>query len=498
MPHTSGPLPHLVVTANVWQILGRLFGRAFDFVLLIILSRLLLPGEFGVAALAMSTIYITEAVTALPLIAAMVSSKELTREMYDTAFTLSLLRGLILGLLLVIAAFAMSAVYADTRLLPLIMVLSLAPILRGLGSPIMVNYLRDLDFRQQTIIEVAGKAFALLVASGIAVLTQSYWAIIAASITTPSVMFVLSYILAPYEPRLSLSQWPYFRSFVGWNTVAQVFSALNWQMDRLILGRLISDSSLGHFAMATDLTGIVSQAVVVPMAGPLISAFARRNEQSPGGLASVYLKSSGAVFTVAAPLFLGLSLLAPQVVLVVLGPSWEETSSILQILALTALVSLPVAHLGSLAISMNRMEMFARRTFAEFLVAIPALVVGGIYFGIEGILVARAMSSLAVLIVGMQTVRKLLALSYGEQLWAFHRGALALGVLSIAVISLRPTISTGGIIFIAAEYALVSVVGGIAYIATLLLLWLLEGRPGGLEHYAWGRGVGIVERRRRR
>ncbi|MDE1901941.1 MAG: oligosaccharide flippase family protein, partial [Alphaproteobacteria bacterium] len=118
-----------------------------DLVTLAILSRLLTPADFGLTALAMTTVTVAESVTALPLMVALLRVAEPTRAMFDTAFTLAFLRGVVLAVVLGGLGFVMAVIYRDPRLTALVCALSLAPILRGLTSPRMVSFIQKMDFR---------------------------------------------------------------------------------------------------------------------------------------------------------------------------------------------------------------------------------------------------------------------------------------------------------------------------------------------------------------
>ncbi len=496
MRNQGGSLSGQVASANIWQIAGKFLGRIFDLLTLAVLSHLLTPADFGLTALAMSAIYITEAITQLPLGVVMLNVKQPPQEMYDTAFTLAFLRGLALAVLLGGVAVVMAEVYRDPRLVPLVLALALAPILRGLISPGMVLFMREMDFRQQTALEVAGKVVAFVVATSTAALTHSYWAIASATITAPLVMNALSYWFAPYTPRLGLSHWTSFRDFVGWNSVAQLFMALNWQMDRLLLGRLVPRTALGHFTMASDVANILNQAVLVPIGGPLLAAYARHNEER-ADLKQPYLKATNAIFALAAPLFLGLSLMSHQAVLIALGKGWSQSADILQWLALIALIPLPVWHFASLAIPLGQVRMFTWRAIGEFVVAMPALILGGIFFSIPGIIVARAISSLAILAISMLGVRRLIACSVAAQCWALRRTVVGLVVLAVVVISLRPLIGDTGFLSLLAGSAAVSAAGACAYVAALWVLWSAEGRPDGIEQIVRDMLVGLLASLRR-
>ncbi len=491
----NAALSHRVANASSLSIMGKFIGRGFDLITLAILSRLLSPADFGLMALAMIGVTIVESVTELPLNQALVRVVDPTREMYDTAFTLAFLRGAALVVILCAAAVGMSLLYHEPRLVALMSALSLAPILRGTLNPRMAAFIRQLDFWQLVGIEVAGKAVALVVSSIIAFTTRSYWAIASATICTPLVMNALSYGFVPYVPRFRLSEWPIFSNVVAWNSLSQLVATMNWQLDRLFLGYFVPKSSLGRYAMSSDVATIPVQAIVVPLGNPLFAAYSLRGEESQSVLTATYLKGSNAVLAIGGPILLGLSLLSVPVVRLVLGPAWKETGELLQWFALINIITLPVYHVGGLALSLNQARMMTWRTVGEFIVAMPTLFFGTMYFGIPGIIAARAFTMLVVLILGMEAVRHLVFCSILSQAMALRRTFIALGALALAVLMLRPfVVGDGSPLVLTVSLAAVSAVGSVVYIVALYLLWMIEGRPEGIERVVWERS-GIYMKR---
>lgn len=123
------------VGAGAWTVGTRLIAKLIDLAMLLCLARFLGPAEFGLVATAMAVVFIVEALFELPMAAALIRLPELTPAMLHTAFTLSLLRGIVIALLLLTLAWPLAAFNGEPKLTSLLAVLALAPALRGLVSP---------------------------------------------------------------------------------------------------------------------------------------------------------------------------------------------------------------------------------------------------------------------------------------------------------------------------------------------------------------------------
>src|ERR1700753_3741929 len=103
-----------------WTVSSRLSGRLIDFVTILVLARTLTPADFGLTALAMTLTVIVDTVLQVPLIQALTRLENVTKSHLDTAFTLGVLRGAVLSLVVLSAAWPFAQIYNDHRLIPLV------------------------------------------------------------------------------------------------------------------------------------------------------------------------------------------------------------------------------------------------------------------------------------------------------------------------------------------------------------------------------------------
>lgn len=473
-----------------WLMASRLVARGIDFVTLIVLARTLSPQDFGLISVAMTLIFVVEAVSELPIGQSLVRIKDIDRRHLDTAFTIGLMRGGVLATIVAVAALPFSWAYADARLVPLILFLAFAPISRGLQSPAMVQFARRIDFRRDLIIEIVSKVFGFSIATVLAITTHSYWAIAAGTVATPVMSMVQSYLFAPFKPRISLTQWRSFAGFLGWASLAQALGALSWQSDKLILGRFISKADLGHFSMAADLSSVPEQVLVAPAMRPLMAGFVTL-KGSQDRMARAYQRTSLTLLTVAAPGMVGLSLVTDQVVSILLGPHWISAIPILRWLALAPIFVVWVSPLDPMAMALDRTSVFLRQRVIEIIIKIPMLLTLIWSYGIMGAVIGRLVTNAIMMIVTMGYVRGFTGLSIWQQLTDAWRIAAAIAAMSAAIIILPDAIRHSSSIL-----ALVATVGlgGLVYILTLAGTWIASGRPEGLETMIVARLTQITRR----
>ncbi len=464
----------------------RLGTRLLDLAVLLVLARLLTPADFGVAAIATSIVTVLESTLELPLSQALLRVEAIGRSHYDTAFTLGVLRCACLYLLLLVALWPLSSWYGDPRLGPLVLVVGVGAIARGLINPRLAEYQKAFSFWRDIAVELAGRATGATVGVVTACLTHSYWAIAAAAVTAPLVTLVASYALAPYRPRLGLVHWPLFSSFLGWLSLAQVISTMNWQSERLILARVVPVGTLGLFTTSSDLSQIPVQAVLSPIMRPLLVAFHHVRDDR-ARLASSYGLAVRAIMTVGLPILVGESLVAEPLVRLVLGEAWLGVVPLLRWLAPSMIPALFVLPAISLVTALGDTRDLVVRNGFEILIKLPMLWFGYRAFGLAGVALARFASEGVAAVVCMRVVRRMVGRSMGRQVWDTWPCLAASAVMVPVVLGLRATMADGfRVTGPLGELVSCTAVGAAAYGATLYGLWRLGGRPAGLEAMAIG------------
>jgi len=466
--------------AGSWVVFGKLLSRFIDFALLLILGRILTPDDFGLVALAMAPVFIIEAVLSIPIAQAILSHPKVNRATYDTAFTLSIIRGLILGTVLITLSFPMAQYFEDERLTSLICVLAIAPILRGAISPRIADYMRRMDFRPEFLMDLIGKITAFIIAAFIAYKTKSYWAIAATTVVAPIIMNVLSYIIAPYKPHFSMKDWPHFSDILGWNTVSQILQATSWQADRILLGRSISSTDLGRYTMAHEFSRFPHQIIARPITGPIMASFS--NSENEAVLKQKLLSYTRNLFTVIAPIAVGISLLSEPFIMLTLGVSWITAALYLKWLALAYVLAIPIIPLAPLALSKNKTIYIALRSFIEFAIKLPALIIGINLYGVWGAIGAGALAHFITILVSFKIIKELCSATIREQVSGFFPCLLSLSILFFGVSWAAPknwsTFSPSQLFL---WMTALVIFGCLLYITPLVTIWFMKGKPDGLE-----------------
>ena len=451
-----------------WLVSSRLGGRLIDFVTVLVLAKTLTPTDFGLTALAATVIAIVDTILEVPLLQALTRLKYVEKSHLDTAFTLGLLRGLVLSLIVLLAAWPFSYFLHESRLPALVAALAIAPVARSLYSPSMVHFTHKMSFREIFIAEFVGKVFAAIISITVMLLGGGYWAIIAANISASVITTIISYVFAPYKPALSLANISDFSGFIGWFGCSQVISAISWQFDRILLGHYVSKSDIGRYTMASDLSNLPSQSIIGPAMQTAMAAFSKINDD-PERLAGAYLRASRFTLMLAAPACIGISLTSDLIFDVLFGAKWKGADVYLRWLSLATICYVYFQPVYALALSTNNTKAVFKVSIIDFLSKLFLVPIFLFYYSIDGVVAARVVVSVIILCCSSLVAHELSGVSIVDELKSTWKTAVACAVMTFSVVFFRRYLNELHLISFW-ELVVTAASGATIYIGALLAL----------------------------
>ncbi len=349
----SDALARLTGSALVWRGVQLVGGRGLSLARILVLAALLAPDAFGLVAVAIVALDIGLAVTQLGAAEELVQRATVDRRHYDTAWTLGLVRGVVLGAMLAAAAPAIAGLFDQPDAVPLIRVLGLKPLLDALASVRIADLTRELRFRALAGLEVAVAAVELAVALGLVLAqrggidgavvtgTDGAWAIVGGAFAGAAARVALSYVLAPHRPRAALGRtefWSLFR-FGRWVFATHVIALVGTVALRAVVARRLGAAELGVFYLALRLAAQPNELIgdsVRAVAFPVVARVRADLER----VARTFRAMLGGMFLVLTPVYATLAVLAGTLT-GVLGDRWEGLTAALVILAIDGVADVP-------------------------------------------------------------------------------------------------------------------------------------------------------------
>jgi O-antigen/teichoic acid export membrane protein len=220
----------------------------------LILTRLLIPELFGLMALVYVFISGLHMFSDVGIGVSIVQNKRgEERDFLNTAWTLQVIRGLLLWLGCLLLAYPASLIYDEPRLLWLMPIVGLSTIISGFNSTAIYSLNRQLAVKELAIFELSGQIISTLVIIVWACFQPTIWAIVAGGLTSCTYQLLLSYRLG----KGNFNQFAWEKtavqeilSFGIWIFVSTAMTFFAEQADKLILGKVLGLSLLGIYGLA--------------------------------------------------------------------------------------------------------------------------------------------------------------------------------------------------------------------------------------------------------
>lgn len=451
--------------------------RALGLVSTLILVRLIAPADFGIIALATSFMQTIDGMLTLGTEEAVIRERAPGRDFYDTAFTMNLLRGLSVTALVAALAWPAAHFYDDPRLGPVLLFIAALPLLDGLSNIGTVDFRRDLTFHKEFAIMVLPKLAGIIAAISAAFLTHSYVAMLCGIAANRSLRVVMSYVMHPFRPRLSLTAWQGLAGYSVWTWVLSLAVLVRDRADSLMLGRMMNTTAVGFYAVGAEIAALPMTDLIEPLGRAAFSGFAAARTHAVD-LAETWLRLIGSAALLTLPAGVGLSLVAAPLVALAFGPGWDEAVPVLRILSLSFTI-LVFGHMSEHLLSVHAllgrlvgMTLLGAAVRVALLFALipPLGLTGAALAAAIGILVDQTLRVGSTMRHFRIRVTRLLA-----QVW---RPACATAAMAAVLIwtGLGWTNATGTLPLIAA-----TILGAVVYSGMLLLCWWAAGSPSGPE-----------------
>lgn len=477
---TEDNLNQRMVRGSAWMIALRIADRFVGLISTIILARLLVPADFGLIALAMAMVGAITILGEFGFELALIQNQKAERRHYDTAWTLSILRGLFAGLIIFLLAEPLANIFEDPRLTEVIQILAFLPLIQGTYNIGTVAFRKELTLNKEFIFRILPRLAGVAITIAFAFTWRSYWALVYGTLAGASLRLVLSYVMHSFRPRLSFAALGEIFDFSKWILLNSIVAFANRKADTFIIAKFLDATALGMFALSRQIANMASSEVIAPIKQALFPGYSKL-AHDVALLRKAFLDVFGILVLIALPVAVGIGLTAQFFVPILLGPNWLGTIPLIEILVISGGIRSVTSHVRPIYLAMNRPKYGAYASIGRAVVFLPMTFFALQYFGILGAAIAHATAQVAVLCGSLYFSHRLLALSPLDLLKACWRplSACALMVAAVVVLKSFPPLAGQEVTTLVTMLFATVATGMIVYAGSLLVLWRLCGMPRG-------------------
>lgn len=492
-PQATPSLTQRVARGAAWILGAGAVARLLGAVNTIVIARLLAPDDIGVVATAAVAMQLLQGISDFGVSQAVVRFRDATRDDLNTLFTLSVLRGALIGAVLLASAPVAADFYDEPRLFWAFAAMALFPLLTGFINPRFYEFERDLKFSREFIVIILNRIAGVAVSLTVAILFRSYWAIILGMLASAVVHLALSYALRPNLPRFTLKSAGKMLGFSGWLAGVSFMAALNNKLDVPILSRLAGPGGSGVYYMGLHLSELAAGQIASPMTRAIFPGLSEL-QGDPERMRAAFLRGVEALGVFAMPAAFGLSFVAGDFTHVVLGEKWSAAAPVIALLA-------PVIGLQSLffatqayAVALGRTRLVFFRELIFFLIRTPVFIWAALAYGLNGAVAAAAASGLVHVGLNLAIYAQAGGGRFWDPLVKARRPLAAAAMMALWFLFLRPHLGAVEGLAPALRLGVDVLCGALIYVTALSLFWRAEGAPDGVERQVLGAVAGRLRR----
>ena len=188
-----------------WLMLFKMADKSVGLISTAILARVLTPADFGLVAMALAVVALTQLMGAFGFDSALIQRQDAIRKHYDTAWTFNVALGGLIAATLLLLAYPAAQFYREPRLALIIPVLAITALIGGFENIGTVAFRKELDFRSEFRFLLAKRLASFTVTLALALTFRTYWALIAGAVTGSVMSVAISYWLHDYRPKFTLA-----------------------------------------------------------------------------------------------------------------------------------------------------------------------------------------------------------------------------------------------------------------------------------------------------
>ena len=360
-----------------WSALDNAARYGMQFMIGIVLARLLSPDDYGLLGLVGIVTVVCTAIVNGGFITALIRKKDVTDDDYNTVFICNLGMSLLLYVVVFLCAPLIADFFSRKELTPLVRVSSLGLIIGALGMVQQTRLTKCIDFKTQTKITLVASAVSGVVGIGMALAGFGVWALVGQQLTSQIISTILLYIYNRWLPclRFSIESFHELLGF-GWKMMVSILLDAVWkELYQVVVGKFYNPATLGQYTRAKHYAQLFSQnltAVMERVTYPVLSSIQDEKER----MVSAYRRMIRTSMFITTVVLFSLGAVSEPLIYCMIGPKWHEASTYLPLICITySLYPLPAINLNMLQVQ-GRSDLFLGLEVIKKIITLAPLFIG--------------------------------------------------------------------------------------------------------------------------
>lgn len=241
----------------------------------LILARVLVPGDFGLVAIATLTLGFLDVLANTGSKEYLLRIDNIDSDIVNSSWTIDFILKFIMASLLFFSTPLLVEYYGDERLEMILYVMASLIIVGQIKNPGLIYLQRQQNYASIVKLSILTKIISIGVAISIALIYESYWALILGTYTSVLTRCLGSYIIHPYRPWFCLKNAKQQWKFSSWLLPQSIIGFGRTQLDTIMVSASADKSALGYYHIMKYIAFIPSSHLLGPATQPLLVQLAK-------------------------------------------------------------------------------------------------------------------------------------------------------------------------------------------------------------------------------
>ena len=399
-----------------WSFFNQFSNYGMNFIVGIVMARLLSPSDFGITALPAVFMAIASTIQDGGLANALIRKKEVTNKDLSTTFYYSICLGVVLYLTLFLSAPLIADFYHTPILVSLIRVTAIGFLYSPLITPQNILLRRRLDFKTLTKISLVTRVFGATVGIVMAYVGYGVWSLVISNLLAGMFTLLIAWLVVRWLPKYGWSKesfkylWGYGNKIMFSAIIENLYS----NIAPVFIGKYYSPAQLGIYNRALGYASMPSQNItgaINNVSFPVLSKMQDDTEKLAYNYRRMLRLSAFVIF----PIMLMLSALARPLVITMITEKWEHSIIFLQIMCFS-MMWYPIHAINlNLLMVKGRSDLFFRLEIIKKITGISILLIT-LPMGLVPFCYGGIFSSMVALIINTYYTGKLIHIGYIKQM----------------------------------------------------------------------------------
>lgn len=399
-----------------WKTIQQFSLEGFQFLVMLIMARLLTPSDYGTVG--MITVFITISGTFVDcgFTSALIRMKKPSQADLSTAFFFNLFVSTFFYFILFLIAPLVADFYNMPVLKNVLRVQALTIIIGAFNAVQKTTYTINLDFKRQAKITMFSSVVASIFGIIMAYTGFGVWALVYQTLFGGIFIGILFWFFSSWRPSFIFSK-ESFKKMFSYGSNLMLSSLINTtyrQIYPIVIGKFFSAAILGNFSRARHWANLGSKNLTSILSSVTFPVLAKVQDDDKR-LENIYRRMIRTSCYIVFPLMVGLSAIAKPLTLVTIGEKWVFSSCLLQIICFS-MMWYPVHALNlNLLKVKGRSDLFLKLEIIKKIIGICILCIS-VPMGIVAMCYFSILSSLISLIINTYYTDKLINVGFFKQM----------------------------------------------------------------------------------